>query len=316
MPLFSIIIPVYNVELYLSKCLNSLLVQDYDDWEAILVDDGSTDCSGAICDEYAARDSRLHVYHKANKGVSAARNLGLDNARGEWIWFVDSDDWIAEDAFNRLAETIRDVNCDTIFFGIEYYDENGNLIGQEDRIRAVDLPKEETISEEDFPHVNYLIKRDIVDHDRLRFTPDTPMGEDLEFQYKYLMLCNQPVAIEHRLYRCMRREGSAMRNPKAMATVAQCAPAILSRLVDFIIDTGIKESDWLAARICRTFKSAMSANYFVKEYREGLQQRLRDADRRLRSAGFRKYSDAAVKTGVRSLRAYFLFQHIRNRLKR
>lgn len=314
--MISLIIPVYNVEPYLRKCLDSLLAQDYDDWEALIVEDGSTDGSGAICDEYATRDSRLRVFHKMNEGVSAARNFGLDNARGEWIWFVDSDDWISEDALDRLGETIRDVNCDTIFFGIEYYDEQNNLIGQEDRNSAVDLPKDKTIINEDYPPQNYLLKREIVESNRLRFTPATPTGEDLEFQYKYLMLCHRPVAIEHRLYNCLRREGSAMRNPKTLENIAKCSPAILSRLVDFIIANNITESDWLASRLCRSFKSAMSSNYLVKGYRKGLQQRLRDADHRLKSAGFRKYSDAAVKIGVHNLRAYFLFQYFRSLLKR
>lgn len=314
--MISLIIPVYNVEPYLRKCLDSLLAQDYDDWEALIIEDGSTDYSGAICDEYAARDSRLRVYHKTNEGVSSARNFGLDNARGEWIWFVDSDDWISKNALSRLSETIHNVNCDTIFFGIEYYDEKNNLIGQEDRSSAIDLPKDKTIMEGDYPPQNYLLKRAIVESNRLRFTPDTPTGEDLEFQYKYLMLCDRPVAIEHRLYSCLRREGSAMRNPKTFENIAKCSPAILSRLVDFIVENNIKESDWLAARLCRSFKAAMSSNYFVKGYREGLQQRLRDADRRLKSAGFGKYADAAVKIGVRNLRAYFLFQDFRRILKR
>lgn len=313
---FSFIIPVYNVEPYLRKCLDSLLAQDYKDWEALIVEDGSTDCSGTICDEYAAIDSRFRVFHKTNEGVSMARNLGLDNARGEWIWFVDPDDWISEDALTMLAEVIRNVDCDTVFFGIEYYDEEYNLIGQEDRSEAIELPKDNTIITGDYPHQNYLLKRNIVEHNKLRFTPNTPTGEDLEFQYKYLMLCNRPVAIEHRLYCCLRRQGSAMRNPKAMENIAKCSPVILSRLVDFIIDNDIQESDWLAARLCRSFKAAMSSNYLVKGFRKGLQQRLRDADRRLKSVGFKKYSDTAVKVGVHDLHVYFLFQKLRGILKR
>lgn len=94
MPYFSIIIPVYNVAPYLRECLDSVLKQSFADWEAICVNDGSTDGSGAILDEYAAKDKRFRVFHKENGGVSSARNLALDNARGEWIWFVDGDDVI------------------------------------------------------------------------------------------------------------------------------------------------------------------------------------------------------------------------------
>ncbi|MCM6879955.1 glycosyltransferase [Enterococcus faecium] len=98
----SIVVPVYNVEKYLRKCVNSLLVQSHSDIEIILVDDGSTDKSGYICDTLALHDSRISVYHKKNSGQSDARNLGLDNANGEWITFVDSDDYVTPDYIEFL----------------------------------------------------------------------------------------------------------------------------------------------------------------------------------------------------------------------
>ena len=91
-PLISVIIPVYNVEKYLHRCLDSVIEQTYKNLEVILIDDGSTDHSGEICDDYAAKDVRIHVIHQENQGVSAARNKGLDNVKGEYITFVDSDD--------------------------------------------------------------------------------------------------------------------------------------------------------------------------------------------------------------------------------
>ena len=93
-PVLSIIVPVYNVEKYLARCIDSILAQTFTDFELILVDDGSTDNSGEICDEYAGKDPRIIVIHKENGGVSSARNHGLDIARGEYITFVDSDDQI------------------------------------------------------------------------------------------------------------------------------------------------------------------------------------------------------------------------------
>ena len=92
--IISIIVPVYNVEKYLSRCLDSILFQSFPDWECILIDDGSSDNSGKICDEYAQQDDRFIVIHQQNSGVSAARNAGLDIAKGQWFSFVDSDDWI------------------------------------------------------------------------------------------------------------------------------------------------------------------------------------------------------------------------------
>ena len=107
MPKFSIIIPVYNVAPYLRECLGSVLSQTYTDWEAICVDDGSTDGSGAILDEYAAKDKRIRVIHQKNAGVSAARNAALDVMQGEWIWFVDADDVISPEALEQLAATVE-----------------------------------------------------------------------------------------------------------------------------------------------------------------------------------------------------------------
>lgn len=101
MPLISIIIPVYNVEKYLAKCIESILKQGVEDFELLLVNDGSKDLSLDICNDYAQRDHRIRVISKENGGVSSARNLGLDNAKGEWVTFVDADDWLAEGALAK-----------------------------------------------------------------------------------------------------------------------------------------------------------------------------------------------------------------------
>ena len=92
--MISIIIPVYNSEVTLRRCLDSVISQSISDWELILIDDGSTDKSGEICEEYASKDKRIKVFYKKNGGVSSARNVGLDNAKGEWIAFVDADDFV------------------------------------------------------------------------------------------------------------------------------------------------------------------------------------------------------------------------------
>lgn len=105
-PEISIIVPVYKVELYLRQCLDSIAAQTFSNWECILVDDGSPDGSGAICDEYAARDARFRVIHQKNGGVSAARNSGLSNAKAKYIGFVDPDDWTEPDLFMTLYNLI------------------------------------------------------------------------------------------------------------------------------------------------------------------------------------------------------------------
>ncbi len=111
-PLISIIIPVYNVEKYLPRCLNSVIAQTYTNLEIILIDDGSTDASGKICDEYARKDSRFKILHKGNQGLASARNDGLRMATGEYIGFVDSDDYIEKDMFECLYNLITRDNAD------------------------------------------------------------------------------------------------------------------------------------------------------------------------------------------------------------
>ena len=117
-PLISIITPVYKVEKYLNRCLDSILEQSYNDWECILVDDGSPDNSGKICDEYAARDSRFRVFHKKNSGVSSARNVGLENMLGDFVTFIDSDDYIGKDYLQLFA---NNKEYDLIFTGLHRF---------------------------------------------------------------------------------------------------------------------------------------------------------------------------------------------------
>jgi len=115
--LISIIIPVYNVEDYLARCLESILFQSFKDFEVLLIDDGSTDGSGKICDAYAQNDTRIRVIHKVNGGVSSARNVGLNNANGQYISFVDSDDFVhpcfLEFLYNSIKSSKADISiCD------------------------------------------------------------------------------------------------------------------------------------------------------------------------------------------------------------
>lgn len=110
--LISIIVPVYNVEKYLKECIDSVISQTYKNLEIILVDDGSTDKSGEICDEYSKKDSRIKVIHKENGGLSDARNVALDIAKGEYIGFVDSDDYVEKDMFETLYKLAEEHNTE------------------------------------------------------------------------------------------------------------------------------------------------------------------------------------------------------------
>ena len=105
-PKISVIVPVYNVEKYLCRCIDSILAQTFTDFELLLIDDGSKDSSGEICEEYAGKDARIRVFHRQNGGVSTARNLGIDKAKGEWIYFVDSDDVVLPSALGTFCSLI------------------------------------------------------------------------------------------------------------------------------------------------------------------------------------------------------------------
>ena len=107
----SVIVPVYNIEPYLRKCLDSVLGQTYRNLEILVIDDGSTDASGTICDEYKSSDSRIRVLHQINKGLSEARNSGIDIATGDYILFVDGDDWIESNTVECLLQTCEKKRC-------------------------------------------------------------------------------------------------------------------------------------------------------------------------------------------------------------
>lgn len=127
MPKVSVIVPVYNVEKYIHKCVDSLVNQTLKDIEIILVDDGSPDNCGKICDEYAKKDTRIKVIHKKNAGVSAARNDGIDNSKSDYVMFVDSDDWcnpnMCEIAYNTVMDTKADISIFTNYYSYSNYEE-------------------------------------------------------------------------------------------------------------------------------------------------------------------------------------------------
>ncbi|MBQ9141686.1 MAG: glycosyltransferase family 2 protein [Lachnospiraceae bacterium] len=134
----SIIIPVYKVEAYLAECVDSILKQTYQNLEIILVDDGSPDKCGEICDEYAQKDNRIRVIHKANAGVARARNDGIEVATGDYISFIDSDDWIAENAYELLYKGLKEHDADCAVGGcVTIIDKDGVLTPQEGKRRAV-----------------------------------------------------------------------------------------------------------------------------------------------------------------------------------
>ena len=160
----SIIVPVYNVERFLPKCLDSILNQTFQNFELLLIDDGSSDNSGSICDEYAKKDSRIKVFHQENKGVSFARNLGLDYAQGKYILFVDSDDWVASEYlqdFIRIVDSKKETDIILSGFVNVYKDREIKKTFLEQRILCFDALTELLIFRYGYPW-GKLYRNDII----------------------------------------------------------------------------------------------------------------------------------------------------------
>lgn len=188
--LISIIVPVYNVEKYIERCIDSVINQTYKNLEIILVDDGSNDKSGIICDEYAKKDSRIKVIHKENSGVSNARNKGLDNATGQYIAFIDSDDWIEPDMYEYMMQKMIENNVDMVRCQLKkIYEDGRTAISYKVSNQIYTNMKEERIgmilevlNGRILPCFStMLVKKEIIDRLNLRFDSELIVGEDMLF---------------------------------------------------------------------------------------------------------------------------------------
>ncbi len=220
--LLTIIIPVYNTAPYLPDCLTSILGQTFSDFELLLINDGSTDGSGTICDEYAKKDNRIRVFHKGNGGVSSARNLGLDNARGEWIYFVDSDDELLPGGLQTLVDGICD-DVDIVGGGYERFGPNGELLEAVDERVTTALSKEETlliVSNDRPKYYSYLgymwmwmFRSSVIRSHHLRFDTSIKIKEDTLFLVQYACASNGRTHFNTApVYKYKMREESAMGN--------------------------------------------------------------------------------------------------------
>ncbi len=242
--LISVIVPVYNVEEYIEKCIDSIISQTFKNLEIILVDDGSPDNCGKICDEYAKKDNRIKVLHKENGGVSFARNIGLQNATGNWITFVDSDDWIENDYIEQLLKIGKQDNVDVILCG---YNRINNTTKQE--INA-------TGGKEKYNHSEYLIKtlnpqtgfgfchmklikRDAING--LIFDEKLVVGEDALFNIQLSKNIKKAVFYKKALYNYRNNANSVVKKyddnyaKKYLESMKKCKEYITSNYTDFTI---------------------------------------------------------------------------------
>lgn len=218
-PYFSVILPVYNVESYLKECIETILAQDFEDYEIILVDDGATDNCPAICDEYAEKYSNISVIHKKNGGLSSARNAGMDIAQGQYIWWVDSDDWIEEGALEKLW----DASCESLPDMVKFsYCRSGEEtvpvesgIGPGTYCRGKGL---EELVDRAFYHAgafclsawSHIYRRDFISRNALRFVSERDVGsEDYLFNLQALVRAGSIAVMEDTLY-CYRLRSDSL----------------------------------------------------------------------------------------------------------
>lgn len=212
MPKVSIIVPVYKAEKYLHRCIDSILSQTFTDWECILVDDGSPDGSGAICDEYAQKDDRIRVIHKENGGVSSARNMALGIITGKWLTFVDSDDCLYHIALQRWIAVAENNNLDLIqcHFNREY--KEGQVVVNTSEV----LSASQYADSENYLTCVWgtLFKTSIIQEHSLRFNEEIRLGEDQIFLLNYMQYCSKIQRIGDVLYFYRDNDQSAVNNPK------------------------------------------------------------------------------------------------------
>lgn len=214
-PTVSIIVPVYNAAEGLPRCINSILQQEYTDFELILVNDGSTDASASICDEFAKTDSRIVIIHKENSGVSATRNLAIERAKGTYLQFIDSDDWITPDATRLLVETASEHSCDMVIS--DFYRVVGDHVSPKG-----DIEENRVMNQEEFAsHMmenpadfyygvlwNKLFKRSIIQKYHLRMDESLNWCEDFLFNMEYILHCDSFYALQTPIYYYVKTKGS------------------------------------------------------------------------------------------------------------
>lgn len=230
--LVSIIVPVYNTQKYLEQCVTSLLSQTYRNLQIILVDDGSTDGSGNLCDAFATEDGRIQVIHQKNQGVSAARNCGLEKANGEWALFVDSDDILPKDSLASLVKSGADLTMGCL----EEFDESGSLVEAPKFIPSQTLSRKQALEmlfdESVWGYQGYLCNKlyrlQVIQNFKIRFDPVIQYNEDRLFVMEYLLHCNNITIIPQTVYFYRQRAESAMGQMKALFK-----PAMLTELDAF-----------------------------------------------------------------------------------
>lgn len=244
-PKISVIVPVYNTEKYLHRCVDSILAQTLPCFELLLIDDGSIDGSGVICDMYAAHDSRIHVFHKKNGGVSSARNLGLSNARGKWIYFADSDDIIMPDALKAFLAGAFDT--DLVISEYQYIFSNGknyfSLVSGDGYFEGEQMIKR--VSDIHWMYwatlCNKIYRRSIIEEYHLSFDEKITYNEDMIFNFEYLIHISSFRTIKEITYSYCENLSSAVHRSHSLESLVRRTERMVEILGRFKGKQGISE---------------------------------------------------------------------------
>lgn len=258
----SVVVPIYNVEKYLRRCISSIVSQTYKNLEIFLIDDGSTDSSGDICDEYAQQDNRIIVIHKENGGQAAARNLALDRVSGDWIAFLDSDDWIEQDMYRILLQLAKETDSDIATCSIKKYSDNGEclslreytgnveILSQYDAI--ADLLHQQKIR---FEIWNKLWKREILEGVRFQ---ENQLCEEVYFDHHAFLKAKRIVFVDMPLHNyVVGRPGSTASSFKVTRM------SVFGAFEDFAKDLeAINHKD--LAEIIKCISTRFTVNFYVE----------------------------------------------------
>jgi len=254
MPAVSIIIPVYNAEKSIGRCIDSILTQEFEDFELILINDGSKDSSGEILDEYAAKDARVRVIHKPNSGVSATRNLGLKEAKGKYIQFLDADDWMTTDSTKILYRAMEEDACDMVVAG--FYRVVGELVARKSSIETDRILTLQEYSElmMDNPADYYygvlwnkLYRADLIRQYNIHMDESLSFCEDFVFNLDYLVHTEKIRALNVPVYYYVKTEGGLVSKNMNPVRLVQMKLSVFSYYSKFFKDV-LDEKQYQADR--------------------------------------------------------------------
>lgn len=296
MPMVSIMVPVYNAEKTIDRCISSILNQTFRDYELLLLDDGSTDDSGRICDTYAEKDERVHVLHKENSGVSDTRNQGIAMAKGEYLQFVDSDDWLTPEATGAFVRAVGESGCDMVI--ADFYRVIGERVSQKGNIEGEGIMDRAGYADEmmrkpaDFYYGvlwNKFYRRSIIEKYQLKMDSTISWCEDFMFNLEYVRHIHNVYALKVPVYYYVKTKGSLVSQGISMKKTIQMKRTVFACYNDFYRDV-FDEADYekKKAQIYRFLVDAasdgsvlplsISGNYRLGDERTRISEAVQDGE--------------------------------------